>query len=73
MRDNFEDLSIFVGIKDKTNMAGPFVAREDEFLQFSLQMKDSYAKDNELPEYSPLFYSLDEISFIQDEDGLGLG
>ena len=40
--------------------------------EFKITLKDRYGKDGFMPKYSPIFYTLTDISITSDE-GLGLG
>ena len=48
------------------------MAQEDELHEYKMSIKDSYGEDGDLPEYSPLFYTLADIS-VTSKAWLGLG
>ena len=48
------------------------MAQEDELHEYKMSVKDSYAGDGGMPEYSALFYTLADIS-VTSKEWLGLG
>lgn len=75
-RPKFRDLNISVRIKDVPENSldsGLFTAREEELREYKLSIKDSYGNEGVLPRYTPLFYTIADVSLISSDQQPGLG